>query len=301
MPVYIIEGCVATGKSTACKSFVNYLNSNGNSNSKSIYILEDIPEALLNLYLKEMQQKIIPSKNTIIFFLIYVLFLWNFYLLTTPILFISIVLYCYYRYLYPEKRVNKYAFPFQTIIINNRIATMKKALSESENKNIFIDRGIIGDMAFAQMQFDEGKFTKEEFEAYKQMIYKEYPQFIPKEFFSNRKTRGFFSSKNDDDVENNTETFDSNNNVKIIYLKCNVTTALSRLKWRGNKNEIEAYSKEYLQKLIDSHDKIINMFKKSNTNLEIFEIDFDAPRAIDKKNGMLTHKVCEQLWKEIDF
>lgn len=298
MPVYIIEGCVATGKSTVCKSLVNYLNSNGHSDRESIFMLEQIPQSLLNLYLQEMEPKYLPSKSILLFFNLYILTMWRFDFLSIPLLAISFAFYVYFRYQFPVKHVNKYAFPFQTIIIRNRIEIMKKAIYESEtnNKNVFIDRGIVGDMSFAQMQFDEGIFTKKEYSAYLEMISDACPSFIPLQCFKNHGIKTFV---NENIANNIGSSSSSNNNIKIVYLKCNPSTALYRLKKRGNENEIDAYSREYLQKLIDSHDKIIGMFEKSQNNFEICEVEYNCARQLDETTQFLTDRECERLWQHM--
>lgn len=117
----------------------------------------------------------------------------------------------------------KYAFAFQTIIATRRIQMYKDAL-ELAKKGIvvIIDRGLLGDFAFATMQKDKEYISNTEFATYLNIILGKYPE------------------------PNYT-----------VYLTCDTNVCFERLRFRGSQAEISGYTLEYFQELAASYEKVL--------------------------------------------
>lgn len=121
----------------------------------------------------------------------------------------------------------KYAYGFQTIVGQNRITLHNEAI-EFAKKGFFciIDRGLRGDGSFAHMQHKNGIFTDQEYEAYLEIIEESK---IPDPDF-------------------------------VLYLECTPEKSLERVSRRGNKDEIGAYTVQYLTDLRNSYDHMMKNY-----------------------------------------
>ena len=62
--------------------------------------------------------------------------------------------------------MKRYAYAFQMIMLCKRIEIYRDAERYADTGGVaLIDRSIIGDMTFAKMQYDNGNFTKDEWES----------------------------------------------------------------------------------------------------------------------------------------
>jgi len=117
------------------------------------------------------------------------------------------------------KDMKKYAYSFQLFMLCKRIETYQKAESYVDNERgiAIIDRSLVGDMTFARMQMLNGNMTGDEWETYLSVMKQEANACVTPTFY--------------------------------IFLECTTNTSLERIKQRGNKDEIEGYPEEYLEKL----------------------------------------------------
>lgn len=137
----------------------------------------------------------------------------------------------------------KYAFHFQSIMIIKRIEIYKEAMDFSKQGGLaIVDRGIMGDMAFAKMQFDNSYFTDEEYKVYKSLIKKEKLQ-----------------------VAHIT-----------VFLKTEPEVAFERMKNRGNEEEKKSYSLNYFQELEKAHLEVF----KNNIEISVTEFDWNEEKQI---------------------
>ncbi len=126
--------------------------------------------------------------------------------------------------------IKRYALSFQLIILRDRVELFKQALrQDSPKKIILLDRGLIGDQAFALMQYENGFFTEEEYNVYKKM---------------------------------NTSSFVINESYRVVYLRCEPKVAFERMKKRGQ----EQYTLEYLTKLHEVHDELLEGYTTFDWN-----------------------------------
>lgn len=115
--------------------------------------------------------------------------------------------------------MERYAFSFQVIMLNQRLSILRQAQSLKERGyTVLVDRGLVGDLAFAKME--KGYFTKEERRCY----------------FSMLKAR---------------ERPD-----RVIYLSVEPEVAMERLRARGNESEVAGYTLEYLRDLKRYHEEV---------------------------------------------
>lgn len=128
----------------------------------------------------------------------------------------------------------RYAFPFQTIVARERIQSYKEARRlASQGKTVIIDRGLPGDLAFAQMQKDKGFFTEEEFRVYLNLT---------------------------------SESSDVPKPDIIVYLDCTPETAWKRILARSNPAEKKGYNLQYLKDLSKAYEKSLAKSKVLRIN-----------------------------------
>lgn len=137
----------------------------------------------------------------------------------------------------------KYAYGFQMFMLAKRIETYRQAeLFASTGGIALIDRSILGDNTFCDMQLQNGNITPEEYQIYLDVMKHEI-QLTPS---------------------------------ASIYLRCSTDISLERIKKRGIKEEINGYSVEYLQQLNDAYE---NTISKCN-NVKHVIIDWNNPQDI---------------------
>lgn len=128
------------------------------------------------------------------------------------------------------KNMKKYAYSFQMIMLCKRIEIYRQALEFSKLGGVaIIDRSLWGDMTFAKMQHRQGNISDEEWDCYCSMV------------------------KHEIMIEPDV----------MIYLDCNIETSMARLKNRGNRNEVNGYSSEYLKTLDDTYKEEFQKWKHS--------------------------------------
>lgn len=112
--------------------------------------------------------------------------------------------------------MKKYAYGFQLVMLFKRIEIYREAERFAATGNVaIIDRSLLGDMTFAEMQKINGNFTTEEWDTYLAVVKQEI-QLTP---------------------------------TASIYLKCSPEIALRRINKRGIKAEIGGYTLQYLEQL----------------------------------------------------
>jgi len=154
----------------------------------------------------------------------------------------------------------KYAFLFQGIMVTKRVQIYKKALEFSRQGGFaIVDRGIMGDMAFAKMQFDNGFFTPKEYDTYNSLIKKER-----------------ISSP---DI--------------TLYLKTSPKVAFDRMLNRGSEAEKKSYTLKYFQDLESAHLKIFE------NNINVIVTDFDWNEEKEIKNLCLGEHAVRKFLNQI--
>ena len=153
----------------------------------------------------------------------------------------------------------RYAYSFQMVMLFKRIEIYRDAERFASNGGIaLIDRSIIGDMTFAQMQKDNGNFTSDEWNIYLSVMQQDI-QLTP---------------------------------TASLFLRCSSDTSLERVKKRGVQAEISGYTLEYMDQLCKAYDKSIS----ECNNVRHIMMNWDSPLKIE--NGYLANElVCEILEK----
>lgn len=106
-----------------------------------------------------------------------------------------------------------------------------------QGKTVLIDRGIIGNRCFAEVQYAKG--------------------FISDAFMDRYRTEFTCENAIPDDVM-----------YETWYLKCDVDTAMTRIKNRNRDGE-DGYTVEYLKTLMKEHDKLLNSNRIINMNRKL--------------------------------
>ncbi len=123
--------------------------------------------------------------------------------------------------------MKRYAFPFQVIVARDRKQTLKEAIRMAKKgKTVIIDRGLLGDYAFAYMQRQAGFFTDDEFEAYLEMVQ--------------------LGDILDDP------------SLLTVFLDCTPVISFERMLERGDPEEIKAYDLPYFEKVYKSHRQVLH-------------------------------------------
>lgn len=123
-----------------------------------------------------------------------------------------------YKKAHPGK-YNPHAAPFQLDVLTRRTRTYERALAlQKQGVTAVVDRSLVGDYAFALLQYDEGNFTEEQWEEYC--------------------TRVEAADLLDPDL--------------TLFLKCRQDIALERCNRRGRSGE-DAYTLGYFRDLDDAY------------------------------------------------
>lgn len=163
--------------------------------------------------------------------------------------------------------MKKYAFSFQVIMARERIQILKKAIEYAkDNKYVIIDRSLLGDYAFAIMQYDNGNITDAEFEVYKSLI--EYEKNI------------IGNHINSDDMI-------------ILYLNCSSETSLERIRVRNRGGECDGYNIDYLNNLSKSYEKSLEL----NKYIKRLNIDWNDNKKLT--DDFIQNDTIEDIIKQI--
>lgn len=158
------------------------------------------------------------------------------------------------------KNMKEYAFSFQVIVARERINILKNAIEYCKDGTIcIIDRGLLGDISFARMQYDKKNLTEEEWNVYNKLV--RYEKFSEPDC--------------------------------TLFLDCDIDTAYERLLRRNNKNEVDGYTKEYFKELSTSYNKTLEEFNLKN----LIKLDWNDTK--DIVDGYLTEECCVSILNKI--
>lgn len=174
--------------------------------------------------------------------------------------------------------MSRYAFPFQVIVARNRCELMRSAIAEARNGAVvFVDRGLPGDMAFAQMQHSQGKFLDSEYKVYLDMIADAHPDFVPFEIVPGTPLK---------------ESTITDVPVTVVYLESDPVVAFARMRKRANACEVTGYTLDYFRQLHDAYERIIERFEKSgNGSIRLERVDYNGNLQVDE-DGILSEADC---------
>lgn len=168
---------------------------------------------------------------------------------------------------YPEYRNDKflssyisdmkrYSFSFQTLMLCKRLETYRQAYEFSNTGGISIlDRSLMGDKVFAKLQHNMGFFDTTDWENYLSLEKDE--------------------KRIDPDL--------------IIYLTCDVSTALERISRRGILSET-AYTEEYLENLNREYKRAI---LDTHDVLSVVTLDWNEHK--EKEGEYLSSGTCRDI------
>lgn len=115
--------------------------------------------------------------------------------------------------------MKRYAYPFQVIMLHQRFAIYRAAAlycGEDDRRIAIIDRGFDGDYAFANMQYQEGNISEDEWNIYLEIVTEQQRMISWTQL--------------------------------TIYLQCDLTTCLRRISHRNRSGE-SSYTRDYLSRL----------------------------------------------------
>jgi deoxyadenosine/deoxycytidine kinase len=143
------------------------------------------------------------------------------------------------------------AFAFQTLMLRERFHIHERAI-EYMNKGyaVFMDRGLIGDLAFALMQIDKGFFTEEQKQVYIDLL-----------------------EEGSDNPSMKAEP------TQTIFLQITHEEAFRRLHTRNNKAEVDAYDMSYLSSLEEAYKKATQ-----KVNTYVTYIDWSLDKKVNSLN-----------------
>lgn len=130
-----------------------------------------------------------------------------------------------------------------------------------EGKTVLVDRGLIGNRCFAELQYEKGFITQKDIELYRKK----------------------YSYHLFNDGENLAEI-----PVEIWYLVCDVKVCMSRIKNRGRSGE-NLYNIEYLSMLKNKHDEYLT---SSMDNMIIKKIDVNKNLRVSD-DGLIDNFLAE--------
>jgi deoxyadenosine/deoxycytidine kinase len=139
-----------------------------------------------------------------------------------------------------------YAYYFQMFMLLKRIDSYKEAIRYAKKGGIsIIDRCLVGDYAFAHMQYVKGYISGKDWEVYKSVM-----------------------------EEEKLRTPDI-----ILYLKCDPGIAFKRMKYRNNHSEVNGYNLQYFEDLQVSYN---NTMSNIDNDL-IVNVDWDTNKKVSNE------------------
>ena len=137
------------------------------------------------------------------------------------------------------------AYAIQIIMIRERIKLFEEAHRRIVSDGydfVIIDRGLIGDLCFAKMQYDDEFINLKEYNIYRNISKK---TFLP---------------------------YKTEINHFLIYMKCEPKICMERIKIRGIQSEVDNYKIEDIEKLNKYHDLLIGYMADDVNNLSLIHI-----------------------------
>ena len=156
---------------------------------------------------------------------------------------------------------SEYAFSFQLYMLSRR-QDIYNTVKEKKYRGItsIVDRGMVGDSVFANLQHNQGNINEKEYDIYTQE-YNKYGPYIP-------------------DI--------------VIYLELTPEKCMERISSRGRKGE-SAYSIDYIREIQNIYKKEMDRVYTSNTRV----ITLDWSENIQLVNGYLPDTFCDNILKKI--
>ncbi len=149
--------------------------------------------------------------------------------------------------------MKKYYYPFQLHMLENRMRIYKEAYQFSLTGGIaIVDRSIIGDLTFAQMQLKAGFIDQTEFEMIKRVM---------------RDTK-------------------CPEPTVVLYLHCTPEVAFERMLKRGIESEKNGYTMEYFTKLNYNYENVIH-----ECDHNILKIDWNTDKESQENASEIVEKL----------
>ena len=159
--------------------------------------------------------------------------------------------------------MQRYAFPFQVIMVRDRCEDMRTAMREAEaGALVLLDRGLPGDMAFALLQHEQGIMSDKEFSVYLELLHASHPHFVPTLIDPQHAPSPAQDAKPGDGIS-----------IEILYLRCQPQIAFERMRKRNIKSEVDGYTEAYFENLNAAYERIIQAFSDS-PNGKLYVVDY---------------------------
>lgn len=158
----------------------------------------------------------------------------------------------------------RYAFPLQIFFLNRRFKMLKDA--QDQNEASIMDRSIYGDVIFAKLLHDGGDMDQDEFNLYQELLanmldHIEAPRLI-------------------------------------IYLRCDVDTAMGRIRKRGRDYE-QIVERDYWERLNREYEDYFEAYDLSPILvIEAKDYDLDIPEDREKVLKMIHEAIKKSPSKE---
>lgn len=173
-------------------------------------------------------------------------------------------------------------FEFQLQMAATKIERIRRAIDLArEGYIVLLDRGIVGDYAFAEMAFSNKLISPQQWDAYNSIIFDCPYKFIHSQRIIEatadvriaRRTEKICSFLRD-------ESCDTDIRVTTLFLKVEPSEAFSRVRFRGNSDEIAAYKLPFFKEIQDRH---ISLFADHE---DVSIIQFSERIPIDPVTGL---------------
>lgn len=176
------------------------------------------------------------------------------------------------------------AFPFQLIVASGRIVALQKAIELARKGDlVFLDRGLPGDMAFAEMHRAHGNISEDEMVVYRDMIYEPLQHFVPPRFRKHHSDGAESSTRAADAPESERRcieraghsmrmehSYDATQQdptclgvpeMRIVYLEAPARVCFARMQRRNNAAEVAGYTIDYFHQLTRHYETVIGSFR----------------------------------------
>jgi thymidylate kinase len=177
-------------------------------------------------------------------------------------------------------------FAFQIATVTAKIARIKHAiaLAEATGCTVLVDRGVVGDYAFAALAHRNGYISDDQWYAYNSVVLE-----TPLEALPSQVIRQIGSATQPADVP---PPLPATCRIMTVLLDVSPEAAFARMKQRGNAEEIAKYDLRYFQELRQL------LFDVLDAD-QIVHVPYSEPSAVDPATKLLREKDVDRFLSKL--
>lgn len=174
-------------------------------------------------------------------------------------------------------------FPFQLCMAATKIERIRRAIDlAAEGYIVLLDRGMVGDYAFAELAYEKKKLTDAQWRIYNSVVFDCPYRFLHSQPIIENTVEARLSAPTVHPVRFlRDESCPAGQSVTTVYLKVPPTVSYNRVQARGNATEQKAYNVDFFTKMSR---KLEHLFENQGDN--VTTVNFAGHFAVDPVTGL---------------